>query len=445
MYPACRRRLIRALPILLFAACASPAPEAPVTRPVTREDPYVIQPLSGYPLTAADELTAVIDDAYDDLRHGAELPVVEAIARQLLNGNAGFHPAKVLLAQTQYLGRRDSEVIEVLRAVVDELPAYTAAQWLLGGAAERAGDLPIALEAFSHLAEQGDLSAAKRSDTLRPRALQIVFNELESELDRGRVEVAEEHLGWLEHWAAESWELVEGTRRVAIETGDLQRELSAVRLLGQQTGALEHLQREGQLELEVGDVRVGLDKLEALIRDFPDDASTRELLDEAKFLWRLQLLPAEVQETSRKAELDRADVATLLYWLVPEVRRSQVTNPPIAADILDHPTRDVILKVLNLGLMEVDETRHRFEPDAAATQVEVLAALVRLLDSDRRSFSCLPDASVLNVDRSWRSICQLATDCRLVKGDTPCAPTAIAGREALDLFRRTLNMLGSGG
>ncbi len=443
MYPACWRRWICALPLVLLGACASPAPEAPVVRPATREDPFVIQPLSGYPLTATDELTTGLASAYDDLRLGVDLLTVEAAARQLLEDDAGFLPARVLLAQVQYLGQRDSEAIDELSPIVDELPSYTAAQLLLGGAAERAGNLPIALEAYTHLAEQGDSLAAKRGDGVRPRALEIVFNELGYELGRGHVEIAEKHLSWLEHWGEESWELVEGSRLVAVATGDLKRELAAVRLLGQQSGELEFLQREGQLELEVGDVRVGLDKLEALYREFPEDAVTRDLLDEAKFLWRLQLLPADVQETGRKAELDRADVATLLYWLVPEVRYSQVTNPPIAADILDHPNRDAILRVLNLGLMEIDETRHRFEPDATATGVDVLSALISLLNLSRRSFACLPDSNVLDVDRSWRTICHLAMGCGLVEEGASCGPTGVAGRETLELFRRTLNLLGS--
>ncbi|MEM7584919.1 MAG: hypothetical protein AAF560_16115 [Acidobacteriota bacterium] len=401
-----------------------------------------MQPLEGYPLTASDDQAAALEEAYEALRLGGELAAAEAAAQQLLESDAGFLPARVLLAQARYWERRDQEVIAQVGPVVDELPEYTAAQLLIGGAAQRAGDVPVAFEAFAQLGDQGHEEAGQRAAAIKPRALEIVFNELEYEVGRGHVETAEQHLAWLEYWGEDSLELYRGQRLVAVEQGDLERELAAVRALGQRTGELDDLRREGQLELQIGDVRSGLDRLEALHQQFPDDEPTRDLLDEAKFLWRLQLLPADVQETGRKHELSRSDAATLLYWLVPGVRFSQVTNPPIAADILDHPSREVILKVLNLGLMHVDETRHLFEPEASATEVEVLFALLELLSSSGR-FACLSDASVLDVDASWRSICHLASACQLISSQADCTPSAIAGRDALELIRRTLNLLGN--
>ena len=439
-----RWRAISVLPVLLFFACASPQPDAPAPMPPKREDPFLLAPTDGYPLAGASGMMEQVDGAHARLLEGLDLAGVEAVGESLLAEDPGFHPASVLLAQVDYARGRDVAAVERLQPILGELPDYVAAQLLLGRAAERSGNLPAALDAFSQLADLDQPLATRQVEEIRPRALEIGLNRLREEVDRGHVERAEEHLAWLAGWDASGWETLEGGRLVAVATGDLEAELAAVRQLAETTGELAFRKRAATLEVEIGDVRSGLDQLAALHREAPDDPDLVEQLELAKFLWRLQLLPPEVQEISRRAELDRTDLATLLYWLVPEVRHSQVTNPPIAADILDHPQHNVILRVLNKGLMEMDETLHRFEPEEPATRAVVLRALVRLLTSAERPLSCLADAGALDLDRSWRTLCQQAARCQVIPESADCRPSAtVAGAEVLELFRRTLDLLGS--
>ncbi|MEM7350159.1 MAG: hypothetical protein AAF657_05090 [Acidobacteriota bacterium] len=438
---------MRALPILLLlAACASPDPQGPAPKPLTRSNPFVAPPTTGYPLTAAEPLIERLEGAYEGLRQGLDLAGIEAAGRELLIDDPGFHPAMVLVAQVEFLRQNDAAAITLLQPVVDELPDYTAARLLLGGAAERQGDLPVALESFLRIAG-AYASAGRRADEIRPRAVEMVYDRLQDALERGHGERAEEHLLWLDEWAADSWEALDGRRLVAVDRGDLEGELETVRQLAAIAGDLFYRQRAAELELEVGDVRTGLDQLESLRQEYPEHAPLDDLLALAKFLWRLQLLPPEVQEIGEKAELDRADLATLLYWLVPQIRASRVTNPPIAADILDHPRRDEILRVLNLGLMEVDETLHRFEPADAAKRVVVFRALLGLLSSSQQRFACLSGAAESStVGRSWRAICQQTEHCQLIPEAADCRPAAtISGGEVLELFRHTLDLLGSRG
>ncbi|MCP3962708.1 MAG: hypothetical protein GY719_33130 [bacterium] len=444
-----RRLAACAVPALLLSiSCAGPGPQVPETRPVSLEDPYVVSPLDGYPLTAVVELEKRVRDAHTDLVRGLEPAEVEAAGRQLLDEDPGFHPASVLLAQVAYLGRDDTAVVELLKPVADELPDYAAAQLLLGRSSERAGDLPAAFEAFARIADTSGL-ALRRAEETSSRAIEIIINRLRDEIERGRVEGAEEHLAWLETWTGDSWEALEGKRLVAVEKEDLETELLVLRQLtvGSDDSAidLELARRLGHLELEIGDVRAGLEQFEQLAVHYPDDPELGEDLDRAKFVWRLQLLPPDVQAISRKGELDRADFATLLFWLVPQIRFSQISNPPIAADILDHPQRDQILRVLNLGLMEVDETLHRFDPGEPATRLVVLRALLALLGSSDRELACLAQAEPLAMDRSRGSVCREAARCRLIAEAAECLPAAaISGVGALELFRVSLDLLGTG-
>jgi len=206
----------------------------------------------------------------------------------------------------------------------------------------------------------------------------------------------------------------------------------------------EILERLGDLELEIGDVRAGLEQFEMLAERYPDAPELAEKVARAKFLWRLELLPPYVQELAKKARLNRAEFATLLYWLVPEVRYAQVSNPPIATDILDHPRREEILRVMNLGLMSIDQTLHRFAPAAPMTRVLALMALIRLLKLSDLEFSCLAEVEATALAGSWTLTCRKAAQCRMIPEEADCLPAAeISGPEALDLFRRCLDLLGS--
>ena len=145
--------------------------------------------------------------------------------------------------------------------------------------------------------------------------------------------------------------------------------------------------------MEVGDLRGGLDSLESLDPATLVEPADRERLAQAidlgRFLRRMDLMPAQVRDLSEEPELKRAQLASLVYWLFPSVRFAPLDNPPIAADILDHPYRQEILKVAGQGVMEVDETVHRFYPERAATRSETLAALLDLL-LVRRAAAGLP-------------------------------------------------------
>src|SRR4029079_18610301 len=104
-----------------------------------------------------------------------------------------------------------------------------------------------------------------------------------------------------------------------------------------------------------------------------------EKLGWAKYRFRLQLLPANVRTIAERPQLTRASFAALLYWLSPDVRYGRGGSVRIATDILETEHRDEIMRVLNLGLFDVDETLHRYYPDNAITLGDALSALLRLL------------------------------------------------------------------
>lgn len=431
---------------LSLSACGSGvAPPQVETRPPERDTRYLSSPLQGYPLTVDSELSAAVRQAHEDLLAGESPELITERALQILEIDAGFHPATVLLAQVDALATNDLRVLERLDPVADELPEYLACQLLRGRAAERTGDIIKAYDAFRRIAGRSEL-ASRRSEDLLPRALEVTSNRLEEALDRGRIEDAEAQLEQLLEWLGPDPRTQYAALQIAVAKGDLEQELTYVRQLAASGGERWARERWAQLEVEIGDVRAGLETLQQLVAEFPDDMALTDQLHYAKFLWRVQLLPVHVQELRRKPELDRADFATLLYWLIPQVRLSRLDKPPIATDILDHPRREEILPVTDLRLMDVNRSLHRFDPEIPVTRQMAFVAMLRLLEISGRQFSCLSGGELAAVRRTTSMVCAKAAQCRYIPEIADCLPAAaISGSEAMELFRFQIDLMGSNG
>ncbi len=441
------RRAAALLATLLAAAVVGCSTgDAPVVVPKpTREQPFLVLPTTGYPLLADPDLERRTAAIFERLRYGGELAQIAADSDQLLTEAPEYHPAAVLRAQIDALDDDYRQAAERLEPIADELPDYEACQVVRGWVAERLGDLQTAFEAFSRVAPKRE-DAAARVDEMRPRVIEIVFHRLEEALQRGRFDEAEAESAWLDEWIADEATSLQASALILADSEDLEGEMEAVCRLAELDPTLLLRQRCGELQVEVGEPRTGLEIFERLAEEYPEEAHLPELLERARFRWRLELLPPEVSELGHRNELQRVDLATLLYWLVPQVRASRINNPPIATDILESPNRDEILRVVSLGLMRVDEELHRFDPETAVRRVDVLAALLRLLDAPGGSrFACLDGTPVRTLATAASWVCGRAASCGLIPESAECLPwAAISGTEALELFRRNLNLLASG-
>ncbi len=226
--------------------------------------------------------------------------------------------------------------------------------------------------------------------------------------------------------------------------GDARAELEAVKgLSARQPGDRTLLERRAELEMEVGDPGAGLKIVQGMADRRPGDPELQEKLRVAKFRWRLSLLPADVRALAEKEELCRADLSVLLYWLLPEVRYARATAGRIATDILDHPHREEIAHVVNLGLMDVDANLHRFSPEATVRRGAALRTLGRLLTGFGKPAACAEAAAAAQP-------CELAASCGLLQGgeaddgdgDRCRAAEALSGPDAIEWIRRSLVLLG---
>ncbi len=439
------RRIAAVLLLLPAVACSGlrprPAPQSPFT---AADRPFLVTPIRGYPLLVPLRGEQEVVAAHRAL---VEMGMVDQAARsatEWLTADPGFHPAAVLQAAADFgLGRWQEAALR-LEPVVAELPGYVAAQLLLGRAREKLQDLPAAVTAYAAVAGAESLAAASVL-RLRPRAAEILGARIADAVARGRLDLARDALQQLEAWAPGDPVTLEATLAVGGAAGEPERALAAARRLAELAPEDATLaERLATLELEAGDAGRGLEILERLATERPDDPALAERLAEARFGWRLQLLPAHVRELRGRPALSRGDFATLVFWLFPSVRHGRAGGATIASDILDSPARREIARVINLGLLVVDPDLHLFHPARPITREEALAALLRLLQIQTPPATCVGSASA--VGAAAPATCEAARRCGLIPEMADCLPTApLSGEEAMNLARLGGGLLAEAG
>lgn len=433
--------------LLASFACTTAAPPPPVREPVQRApeplalDPadrsYLIDPFDGYPHDVGPEARERLTNVWRDLLLAGDVEGALRVSAELREGDPDLLPAHVLAAQVDFAAGEHRRVVERLLPVGDQVPTYTASQMLLGRAAEHLGDVPLAYSAFRAVAARSPL-ALRRAGEMHPRAMEIVANRLNEALRIEDLGEARKQLGLLQSWGPSEINTLEAMVRVAEAFDDRAAELAAVKdLSARRPGERRLLERLAELELTVGDPSAGLNIIQDLAARNPRDPVLAQKLESAKFRWRLSQLPQGVQTVASKAELNKADLAVLLYWLVPDVRNSRPSAGRIATDVLDNPHQQEIVRVVNLGLMEVDPTLHRFSPES---QVRRGAALRVVL----RTMARFGAGACAGGNVSSGNVCEAAVACGLVASGEACLPgEPLSGAEGVEILRRSLKHLGA--
>jgi Flp pilus assembly protein TadD len=376
-----------------------------------------------------------IQQAYQGLVGSGDSAPARDLSAELLASNPGLHPASVLSAQVKAVDKQFEAALDLLRPAISELPDYTSGWLLYGRVSEKLDDVVGALVAYSKIAGLNTL-AARRAEQLEPRGAEILRNRIESDLIAGRTDDARRSLERLQSVAGDETATIEATASVARSSNDSELELEAMRALHTRSPDDRSVtERLAELEMEVGNPSDGMRLMKDLVATYPNDKSIEEKAARAEFLWRLQLLPPDVQAMARDTEVNRGDFATLVFWLFPEVRYGRAGTARIANDVLEHPHRNEIVRVINLGLMNVDPSLHRFEPYKPIERIEALSTMIQLMGQKDSPPACLgPRSARTEVSRAQD--CFLSAQCRLIPSEDDCLPRAfMTGFEVVELLR----------
>ena len=434
-----RRRYAAAglLSLAVVVACSpvKTAAPAPGVDPALR--PFLLDPTVDCAGGLEEPAAADLQRAYRDLLRSGDAAAALRAANQATAGNPELLPAQTLRAEALLAGSQAREAAELLQPFAAAAPECLPLALALGRAQEETGELAEAFVAYMAAAGRSD-AAAERARAISPRAQELLRNRFSEALRTGRREAAAWHLSMLGRFWPNSEAALRSTMEMAGVDEDPRAELAAVKALQAfhpKDSAL--VLRRGQLELLVGDPRTGLALIEALAVAAPADPVLETELARAKFAWRLLNSPEQVRGLRAKVALTRADFAVLLYWMVPQIRTARPGAAQIASDIIDHPSRDEIARVANLGLMAIDETMHRFSPNAPLRRADAVAALLRLVASEDRAGRCgFPRAGGRD------ALCSAGVACGLFEDPLLCqAEAGLSGGEAIEMLRRALDRL----
>jgi hypothetical protein len=429
--------------LALISGCAGrERPDTSAPRLSAEDQQFLVPPSTGYPLTLRPGEADRLDAAYQGLIYEGERAPAIDLSRQALGRDPDAHPAIVLAAQVAFLDGDTARAVELLTPSPVELSRFTSWQLLLGRSFEKQSDLVSAFEAYGNVASSNAAAQAKTQE-LGPRVAMILARRIEDHLQKGRIEDASRDVARMEEWLPDQTPTLEAASAVARALGNPEGELKAIAQLSARDPANRTLaERRAILELEVGDAGAGLRIFQDLAAQYPEDAALQEQLARARFLWRLQLLPIETRDLVSRRELSRGDLAAMVYWLFPDVRYGQARQVRIANDVLDETYRDEIVRVVNLGIMDVDDRLHEFSPTRPVSRSESLTSMVRLLARRQPPVACIGDTRS-GVSLDPETVCTVAASCGLIASEADCRPAAtVSGSEGLELSRLTLNLLG---
>lgn len=404
----------------LFGGCASaPPPSAPAVDPSLA--PFLADPAT----LAAPSIAPEVARLHRRLLAGGDPAAVAQESAALARSAPGDAGVRLVHAEALLASGEAAAALAEIGQIPPPAGRAPEVALVAGRAAEQLDD-PVAAVAWYRLA--GGAVGRERTRLLEPRAVEILRHRGTDLIARGRLDEAELTLAQLEQLRPADPEALELALAVAVARADPRRELAALRALAPaRPDDLEIQLRRGALEVEIGDARVGLELLTALEAKRPGDARVHSELDRAKLVFRLANAPESVRASAGRAQLTRADFARLIFWLVPDVRSARGGTPRIASDILDHPGRDEIVRVLNLGLLPIDEARHLFEPDRPIRRAEALRALAANPAGGWRTCAA----------RAGGDACAAAVACGLVAEAGECLPSApLSGHEAVDWISR---------
>ncbi|MGE0639188.1 MAG: tetratricopeptide repeat protein [Thermoanaerobaculia bacterium] len=419
---------------LLTSCGPPPAPPSPVASVDSSLLPFLLDPVQDCP--AAESSGAEATSISRQLRIDGDAASALAKTERLREADRASLALRIVRGQALLIAGRPSESHESLRGSEYWLDSCPPLALVYGRAAEEAGEYLEAFELFLRVRGRSE-AAATRLREISDRALEEGGRRFTEEVTRGRLEQAAETAQKLQQFWPQSEIALRAEMDVGRRLDDPARELAAVRALQVARPEDRDLaMRRGRLEIEAGDPRVGLRLIEELAAASPGDSELAAEVARARFDWRLLNAPERVRSLGRKSSLTRADFAMLLYWMVPQVRTVRVADARIASDVLDHPAREEIVRIVNLGVMTVDESLHRFVPEAPLRRSEAVASLVRLLREVAVSSCAGPRGG------GREAVCSAGLACGIARDSADCqSGTPVSGREAIGMLTIALDRL----
>ena len=264
---------------------------------------------------------------------------------------------------------------QVLQGVEPTVPLLVAC----GEAHARSGQALEGLELYRRA-----LSHAGRRPGLEARAAEL--GSLAGEQLRRQAQEAAGQRDWkaARQEIAQSIELNPQSAPARETAGDIEREAGDLpAALSRYLQALDLAPNDRTLWKKIAPLAVALSDYGAAVpvldKLAAEDPSFETQAADARLSFRVANWPAAQRSAALSPRLTRGEAALLLWWLVPEVRDTRVTEGIIASDVVGRPDAAEIMRVFSLQLLDVDRETHRASPDAQLTFSAASLTYLRLL------------------------------------------------------------------
>ena len=361
---------------LVAAGCTTPDKPAPVVTP-TGGDRFLVDPRMGYTGAIPPTIGPQFETAWRWAVAGDEAEARGRLA-EVLAKNPDFMPARLAEAALDIRAGRYDAARGVVAEALQHNPNWTAARMYEAEIAYRdkrtreAYDLYVALAADANAPD----FVKERVEELRGAIFNELFAAAQTAPDTEAVRLLREAL--------------------ALNAGSMDaRILLAQKLLAQ--GQFEAARTEldpildaaaprPEVQQMLAEIDVGRGRYqEAIVRydrlaRQTNDARYARRLEEIKLEWGAANMPPHYRAALDSPAISRAELATLLYWTVPQVRFAQnLATPPIAIDIENVAGREEVIRAMALGLYDVDPVTRRVSPHRPVTASRVSTLLARVL------------------------------------------------------------------
>jgi hypothetical protein len=135
-----------------------------------------------------------------------------------------------------------------------------------------------------------------------------------------------------------------------------------------------------EISIGTGQYQDAIARYERLARIDPGSSRYAHRLEEVKNQFAAANMPPQFLRALESESITRGDLAVLMYWKISSVRFAQdLSTPPIATDIGDVPSRDEIIRLIALGIYQVDPVTRQVNPYAPVSASSLARAAARTL------------------------------------------------------------------
>ena len=394
---------------------------------VEGEARFLIDPRTGFTGPASEASGRQFDAAWRLFLAGDDAGATRRLTA-LTTKSPEYTPAALALAAIDIRGGRTAAARDVVQRIADRDPAYTAARVYEAEIAIAEKNTRRAYDIYRGLQTQPDAppTVAQRVATLR--------DTLQTELLASAQNAAD----------ADAIRLLRDALEINQNATDA-RLLLTRKLVGQKNWdearrTLEPLVNSAELDRpEVQEMLAEIDAgrgryQEAIVRYDRLARRTKEprfnaRLEEIKATWSAANMPPQFTAALESPEINRGDLAVLLYWTLSSVRFAQnLGAPPIAIDVGDVAGREELIRAIAMGFYDVDPVTRRVGATRTVTASSLTRLLSRLLTS--RGAECARGAAGGDATRVLAS-CGISDPAA---GQSPDAP--ISGRTAAAILDR---------